>query len=165
MSNTSLMQLANEFQELLALIESSDEEDQQMLTDTLDEVAAQLAAKIDGYVSVMKRGSNDADLLEKESKRLAAAAKAIRNNVSKMNDTAMLAMEKLGTKELKGEFHKLKIVGKGGIAPLEITGTVPDNFKKVTIEDDKAKIRKALENGEELSFAHLGERGTYVKVD
>jgi hypothetical protein len=39
-------------------------------------------------------------------------------------------------------------------------------MKKVVVESpDKDKIRAALESGEVLPFASLGERGTHLKID
>jgi hypothetical protein len=64
--------------------------------------------------------------------------------------------------------HRIKVVKNGGKLPLSIDeGCVPEEYiKKVVVESpDKEKIRAALESGEVLPFASLGERGTHLKID
>lgn len=57
----------------------------------------------------------------------------------------------------------------GGKAPLIINEgvlalSVPERFQLVDFDFDKAEIRKALEDGEELDFARLGERGESLRL-
>ena len=82
-----------------------------------------------------------------------------------MKDRLKSAMEEIGTKEIKTDLHRFKIVGNGGKLPLVIDGGVPESYKRVELVDDKEKIRKALESGECLTFAHLEDRGTHLKID
>jgi hypothetical protein len=77
-------------------------------------------------------------------------------------------MENAGLKEVTTDMHRIKVVKNGGKLPLSIDdGCVPDEYiKKVVVESpDKEKIRAALESGEVLPFASLGERGTHLKID
>ena len=41
---------------------------------------------------------------------------------------------------------------------------MPTGGKKVKIEADNAAIREALEKGEKLKYAYLGERGEHIKI-
>ena len=43
-------------------------------------------------------------------------------------------------------------------------GDVPNDYLKVIYEPDKDKIRQALEDGTELPFAHLEEKGKHVVI-
>jgi hypothetical protein len=64
--------------------------------------------------------------------------------------------------------HRFKIVGNGGKQPLDINEScVPEKYLKTEVKQvpDKDKIRKALESGECLTFAHLEDRGTHLKID
>jgi len=45
-----------------------------------------------------------------------------------------------------------------------IDGEVPESFLKVIYEADKDKIRQALKDGQELSFARLEERGRHITI-
>jgi hypothetical protein len=76
-------------------------------------------------------------------------------------------MENAGIKEIETDMHRFKIVKNGGKLPLKIDGGVPEHFLKKEIKEspDNDKIREALDNGEALTFAHYGDRGTHLKID
>jgi len=42
--------------------------------------------------------------------------------------------------------------------------TLPERFQKITVEANSPAIREALESGEKLEFAELGERGTSLRI-
>jgi hypothetical protein len=86
------------------------------------------------------------------------------NNAKRMKEALINAMDAAGVDEIPAGEYTLKIAKNGGLQPLKIDGVVPDNFKKIIYEDDKNLIRKALNDGEELSFAHLEERGRHLNI-
>ena len=62
---------------------------------------------------------------------------------------------------------KASIVKNGGQAPLEIDlipVDLPEDFQKITIDADKEAIRAALEGGQQLEWARIGERGEHIKI-
>ena len=67
--------------------------------------------------------------------------------------------------ELNAGKFKIKVKGNGGVEPLRITGTVPDNYKRIVVENDTELIRKALEEGKDLDFAHLEPRGKHIEIE
>ena len=86
------------------------------------------------------------------------------NNVKRMKDALIDAMDAAGIDSLKAGGFNLKIANNGGVQPMKITGEVPDSFTKVIVEPDNKKIRDALVNGEALEFAHLEERGRHLNI-
>jgi len=61
--------------------------------------------------------------------------------------------------------RKIKIIGNGGTAPLEIdAGLVPAAYQKAVYQADRDAIRRELENGAEFGFARLGERGSHLRI-
>lgn len=161
----TLMDLTGEYKLLLNMMASSETEDIQVFEDTLDSVLAEIGDKADAYAVVIAEAKSAAEKFKAESERLGAIAKRYENSIDYMKFRLKQAMEEMGMKELKGDYHKFRIQKNGGKKPMQITGEVPDNYKKIVYEDDKEKIRKALEDGEELSFAHLEERGTHLRID
>lgn len=108
------------------------------------------------------------EMVAKEINRLRAIEDAINNHIKRLDNYTKMCMEELGVKEIKTDLHRFKIVGNGGKQPMDIDeGCVPEEYiKKVVVESpDKEKIRAALESGEVLPFASLGERGTHLKID
>lgn len=63
----------------------------------------------------------------------------------------------------------ISVAGNGGKAPLVLDPTtrpetLPEPYRKVTYDYDKDAIRAALEAGEVLPFASIGERGRSVRL-
>jgi hypothetical protein len=93
------------------------------------------------------------------------AKKATReNNVKRMKEALLNAMDAAGIDTLTAGEYTLKIVNNGGVQPLKIDGDVPDSFTKVIVEPDNKKIRDALVEGQELEFAHLEPRGRHLNI-
>jgi hypothetical protein len=41
---------------------------------------------------------------------------------------------------------------------------LPEEYKKVSFELNTAAIREALNSGVKLSFAHLGDAGSHIRI-
>ena len=151
--------------EFLALYElATQEDDEQAFLDTLEALKGELEVKAAGYVHVIKQLEMEEDECDKA---IAAfrAKKAVRdNNVKRMKEALIGAMDVAGIDSIKAGEYTLKIGKNGGLQPLKIDGEVPDNFKKIIYEDDKDLIRKTLAEGKELDFAHLEERGRHLNI-
>ena len=161
---SSLYQLTDQYQALLDFGSSCDPEDQQAFLDTLEGLKGEVSDKVDAYAAVRTTLVGRRETVKKELDRLAVILKTIDNNIDRMDDAVQGAMDVMGVTELKSDLHKYKIVKNGGKAPLVYDGAVPDNFQRIIIQPDTERIRAALERGEQLPFAHLGERGTHLRI-
>ena len=162
MSNLYL--LSGKYLELMDLAESLEEEDEQAFNDTLEAILGEVEIAADQYADIMAEINGRVDVIEKEIKRLTDRKRAFQNRYDRMKTAIFETMKRTEQKEIKTALHTFKIVKNGGLAPLVITGDVPRDYQVTKYEDDKAKIREALENGEELSFAHIGERGESLRI-
>lgn len=159
---SSLYDLTGEFKALYEL--AINDEDPQAFLDTLEGLKGELEVKAGGYVHVIKQLMMEADECDKLIDAFTAKKSARMNNVKRMKEALIDAMDAAGIDSLKaGEFN-LKISKNGGLQPMKITGEVPDSFTKVVVEPDNKKIRDALANGESLEFAHLEERGRHLNI-
>jgi len=161
---STMYKLTTEFQALLMLGDSDDPEEQKAFMDTLEGLVGEIEIKADSYAVVIAELKAQQDKISTEIKRLSGIEKAISDNIDRMKERikdAMIAMDKT---EIKTDLHTFKIQNNGGVQPMVITGDVPDNFKKVVLENDNDKIRDALKAGENLPFAHLVERGTHLRI-
>lgn len=164
--NTSLYVLSQEYLTLLANAGSADEDELQIFNDTLEAVLGEIENKADGYAVVMAEIEGRADIVAKEINRLKAIEDALTATHKRMKDRLKSAMEEIGKKEIKTDLHRFKIINNGGKQPMIVDeACVPESYKRVELVTDKDKIRKALEAGECLTFAHLEERGTHLKID
>ena len=161
----SIFELTSQYQQLMYFGDSADPEDQQAFLDTLEGLDFEVGLKADDYAAVITMLNGKADTIDTEIKRLTAMKKAIDNNVDRMKNCLQYAMESMDKTEIRTDLHTFKIQKNGGKLPLIINEEdVPDSFKRVIVETDPEKIRKALDEGQELDFAHYGERGTHLRI-
>ena len=163
MGTQTLFDIVGEFEELYALA-VSDDVDEQIFTDTLEALTGELEVKGAGYVAVI----NQLDMEAKKAKELAESFKRkadVRvNHIGRMKDALKVAMERIGTTSVNAGDYTIKLQSNGGKLPLVIDDTVPDEYYKVVYELDRDKMRKALDDGKKLKFAHYGERGTHITI-
>ena len=160
---SSLFELQNEFQSLYDMMTDPDA-DEEVLQDTLDAVMGEFEVKAQGCVYFMKRLEMERDKAKDVANDLLAKAKARDNALNRMKDMIQKTMESAQIQKVDAGAFTISLVKNGGKLPLIIDGEVPDSCKRLILEDDKDLIRKRLETGEELDFAHLGERGQHISI-
>lgn len=158
----SIFDIHGEMQELYSMGTDPDL-DPQVFADTLEALKGELEVKSAGYVQVIKQLDMEAKQAKEISKAFADKAKVRENNIKRMKDTLQWVMETQGLKEMPAGAWTIKLQKNGGVAPLEITGEVPQNMTKVIVEPDNDKIRAYLKNNE-CKWAHLGERGQHIVI-
>lgn len=133
--------------------------------DTLEAIEGEFDDKIETYCKVIKNIEGDAKAVTEEIKRLQAKKKALENHVERMKATMYEAMQAVGKTSAGGKVLKATIQKNGGVLPLIVDEELlPDEFKKVSYSADNDAIRKALDEGKELPFAHYGERGESLRI-
>lgn len=161
----TLYSLSDEYVQLMDLAISTDPEDEQAFSDTLEGLTAVINTKMDDYAVVMTHLKGRSDLIQAEIDRLKAMQQTIDNHEKRMKAALLYVMtEKLNQRKITTDFHTFTICKNGGKQPMEITEDVPDNYKRVVYEIDTEKIRKELEAGATLPFAHLEERGEHLRI-
>jgi len=157
----------------------------------LAETKAERDAKIDDYIGLIRALETRATLRERESagitehaeERLAMAreqfginaieAEAMRvDQLADRDRQAVAALESRllaffqlhGHKTLETLRFRITAAKHGGKRALKITGDVPLEFQRQEWVVDKEMIRAALEEGIELPFAVLEERGSKLKI-
>lgn len=148
----------------LLLDSGMDKEDPQCFEDTLEAVLGEIEVKADDYAYVMAEFETRSKAIEGEISRLRDRKAVIDESIKQMKERLYTAMVALDKREITTDLHTFKIQKNGGKQAIEITGEVPDNFKRIVYENDTDRIRAALENGELLSFAVLKERGEHVRI-
>lgn len=138
----------------------------QAFNDTLESLKGDLSKKSEGYVAVLDRLKAEAKRAKEIKDKYDAIEKNRKNAIAQMNAALMFVMDELGKDKMPAGDVTIRIQNNGGQLPLEITGDVPDNMTKVTIEPDNAKIRAYLESeeGNDCEWAHFKERGRHIVI-
>ena len=164
----TLYALSIQFQTILEMAEDG-EIDMDVVNGSLECVEADIEQKLDSYGVVINELSNDIDNIDKEIKRLTERKRTIDNNITRMKGAIKDAMEAMGKKKIQGDKFTWTIAKNGGKRPVVFKEgynilSIPECFQDWTVKPDRELIREALENGEELDFATLGERGESLRL-
>ena len=162
-----LYEIVGELQDFIEANEGL--EDEQAYKDTLEALQGELNDKVSQWGRAIKNMESDRDAIKAEADRQAARAKAIDNSITRMKETLLMYLKAAGVKKAGDNIIGASIVKNGGKAPIIIAPwiadeDIPDNFKKVTYKTDMEAIRTALESGEHLDWAQIGERGEHIKI-
>ena len=142
-------------------------EDEQAYKDTLEALQGELDDKVSQWARCIKNMEAERNAVKEEADRLAKRAKTIDNQVTHMKDTLLMFLKTAGRDKAGDAVIKASIVKNGGQAPLEIDLIpidLPEDFQKITIDADKEAIRAALEGGQQLEWARIGERGEHINI-
>lgn len=141
-----------------------DPESQEAFNNALADLDTDLANKASGYVHVIKQLEMEAEECDKVIEAFKAKKEARKNNAKRMKEAILGAMDVANLQEVKAGEYTLKIAKNGGKQPLVLDSTVPDNYMKIKYEPDNDLIRTAIEEGKEINFAHLEERGRHLNI-
>ena len=162
----NIYELTNELRSFNEMTEEMTPEEltDQVYKDTFEGLQGAYDDKAEGWCKYIKNIDAEAKAVKEEAQRLMARAKALENHRDRMKETLLQSMKMIGKTEAGG-LLKAKIQKNGGLLPVIVDDVeIPEEFQKVTIEANKEKIRDALEQGKELSFARYGERGESIKI-
>jgi len=157
----------------------------------LAETKAELAGKLDSYAGLIREMQTRASLrdfeggkmwghleqvkqealiaagvpqIEDEIERIRALADRDRQAVASLESRLLAFFQLHGHKTLETLRFRITAAKVGGKRALKITGDVPLEFQRQEWVVDKEMIRAALEEGIELPFAVLEERGMRLSI-
>lgn len=160
---SSLYDLGQNYEAVLNMIYDEDI-DEQMILDTLEGIEGEIEDKADGYAKIIRELETKKEARKVEAKRLTDSAKVFENRVNNLKKNLFNTMKQTGKTKFSTNLFSFNIVTNGGKQSLTIDGDVPEEYTKTKIENDTEKIRQALENGEDLPFAHLEPRGESLRI-
>jgi len=158
-----LFNLVGEYKEVYEML-TDPEVDDEVVKDTLEAIVGEIEVKAEGLIPIINRLDMEIEACKKHKEEWAQAEKVRKNRKDRFWDLIKDTIISLGKTDLEAGDVRLHIQNAGGKLPLIIDGTVPERFTKLTIENDNELIRKALDAGEKIDFAHYGERSKVLKI-
>lgn len=159
----SLYEIADQYRQIAEMIAEAAEtgEDIEVLNDTLDAVSGEFEIKAENIASIIKNNelkmaefAARREVFEKEAEIIKAKEKALENSnesLKKYLCDGMIAVGKPKFKTDRFSFWTKKTTPK-----VVIDGIVPMDYMKVPEpQPDKTAIKKAIDSGEVIGFAHL----------
>ena len=167
----SLFNISEDLERLNELLDEvgNDAEQQELINNWLESVGEERDRKLDGYAALISEMQARADVRKAEAKRVLELAASDENRARLLKARLKTFFETHDIKTLETPRYKLSLAKNGGKAPLILdenlaVTSLPEQFQKVSIDADTAAIREALEKGESLTWARLGERGTSMRI-
>lgn len=148
----------------------TEEEAEEAVRKWFGEIKSQLNVKLDGYATVIANMKNRSAARREESRRLADLAKVDENAVARLRETLLWYMNENGHDEIQANLHRFRVANNGGKTPLTIkeaaspAAYIDTPYVDTVYEWNTDAIRGALENGVDLPFARLLERGQHVRI-
>ena len=160
-----LFNLAGQYQQAYDILTDPDI-DEQLAKDTLEGLMGEIEVTAAQLVPLLDRLDMEIDACKKHADEWTARKKIRENSRKRLRDMIMSAMDTLGVKELEAGDVTFKTQNVGGQLAIEYVDgvTVPEKYTKLTIETDNQLVRKALDAGEDLPFAHFAPRGRTLKI-
>lgn len=139
-----------------------EEIDEQCIRDTLEAIEGEFEDKADGYAMIIKELLGNAEMCKQEKARLEARQKTFENRAKFLKQKLYESMKEMNKPKFKTDLFSFNIQVNGGKQAITVDGKVPEEYCKLV--EDTEKIRKALEAGQTLEFAHLEPRGEGVRI-
>lgn len=131
-------------------------------------------AKVDRYCQLIRNlearsefRRGEAEPFLTEANRLFDRARVDTNAIARLKGRLLAFFDRHAIRTLETDRFRVTAATNGGVQPLTITEppeAIPDEFVELRREPLKAAIRRALEAGEFLPFAELGERGRSIRI-
>lgn len=151
----------------------SDEETEKIIDGWFAEIGAERDLKLDNYAAFIKMLEARAAVRKAEAQRIMALAAPDENLAARLKARLKEFFENhVGDGEkIDTARFKISLVNNGGALPVILDEQIvahpeeiPEGYRRVVFQADLNAIREALNNGEELDFARLGERGRHIRI-
>lgn len=159
---STLYELTGEYI-MLAEMLADEEEENQVILDTLEAIEGEFEEKAENYAKIIKMLEADSKAIKGEIERLSKRKQSLEKRGEMIKQSLENAMRATGKTKFQTLLFHFHISKNGGKAPILLTGEVPEEYRKPG-EANLTAIREALEAGEKLSFATVGERGESLKI-
>lgn len=158
----SLYEMSQEWENVFEML-LDPEIPEEAVYDTIEMIEADMDTKADRYAQIIKSMDGDAAQIDAEIKRLQERKASIQKRRDWMKQGLYDSMKATGRTSFKTALYSFAIQGNGGSRPVKLLDEVPERWRKPG-EPDMSKIREALENGQSLPFAVLGDRGESLRI-
>lgn len=150
----SLFDLSTDYQQLYDLI--AEQEDEQILKDTLASINDAIEDKADGYIAVIKTLEGDNKAIDEEIKRLRHRKTSNQNGVKRLKESLQEVMEQTGKEKFKTALNSYSISNNPPSLDITDESLIP---KQYYIEQqpklDKKELLKVVKDGLEIKGVEL----------
>lgn len=167
----TLFSISDDLQHLNDLLDEvgDDSQQQELIAQWFETLGEERDRKLDGYAALISEMTARAEVRKAEGRRLMELAATDENRAKLLKERLKSFFQLHDLKTINTDRYRLSLAKNGGKAPLILDDSIPvtqlpERFQKVSIDADTTAIREALDAGESLEWARLGERGTSLRI-
>lgn len=167
----TLFSISSDLEKLNQLLDETadDAQQQELVNQWFEQLGEERDRKLDNYSALVSEMIYRVAARKAEAQRLLELAQMDENRAKLLKERLKWFFETHNLKTVETARYKLSLAKNGGKQPLILKDGVsptqlPEQFQKVSIDPNTAAIREALEHGEKLDFAVLGDRGTSIRI-
>ncbi len=171
-SHRTLFAISEDLQALYDRLEAlggdvTDPEVEATLDAWFEDLIEERDVKLDNYAALIRELEARAAARREEARRLTDRARRDEDQAAYLKNRLVLFFQQHGLKSVETRRYRLTVARRGGRAPVDLhvdPEALPEPFRRVKVSADLDAIREALERGETLEFAELGERGYSLRI-
>lgn len=150
----SLFDLSTDYQQVYDLI--AEQEDEQILKDTLASINDAIEDKADGYVAVIKTLEGDNKAIDEEIKRLRQRKTSNQNGVKRLKESLQEVMEQTGKEKFKTALNTYSIANNPPSIEVVNESLIPKSYwVEQAPKLNKKEILSDIKNGVEIKGAEV----------
>lgn len=150
----SLFDLSTDYQQVYDLI--AEQEDEQILKDTLASINDAIEDKADGYVAVIKTLEGDNKAIDEEIKRLRQRKTSNQNGVKRLKESLQEVMEQTGKEKFKTALNSYSIANNPPSIEVVNESLIPKSYwVEQAPKLNKKEILSDIKNGVEIKGAEV----------
>lgn len=155
--NKSLFHIQQEYLQLAEILEDNGGELTPEIEQSLAINQQELQTKGVNYALVIRQIDGEAEIIDREIKRLADLKKTKENAANRMKEAIKGAMELYGIQSIKGDLINITLRNNASSVVINEEEKLPTEYVQVkhTISPDKKAIKAAIESGIEVPGAYL----------
>lgn len=169
---TTLIQISRELieldEKLEDLIDNPDALDKEIseYLESFADTITERDQKLDNYAALIQELEARADARRAESQRLQKRSQIDENKVKSLKANLQKFFEAHEIKTIETDRYRLTLAKNGGKAPMILDDvTLSELPEKFTYREiDRVAVREALDKGEVLDFARLGDRSYSMRI-
>ena len=168
----TLFEISEDLEALYAKLEAlggdvSDPDVEAAIDAWFDELSEARDVKLDNYAALIGELEARAKVRREEARRLADRARRDEEQAKYLKNRLVLFFEQHDLKTVETPRYRLTMAQAGGKLPVLLKADpdqLPEAYQRIKISADLDALREALERGEALAFAELGERSRYLRI-
>lgn len=145
----------------------SSPEVEQAIDDWFERLGRERDQKLDNYAALIREIEAREAARREEARRLSERAKRDKEQAAYLKQRLVLFFQDHQLKTVETRRYRLTLQRSGGKTPVDVLvepEALPEAFQRLKVSANLDAIREALENGEDVEFATLGERRSYIRI-